>query len=155
MTPTGHDKATDSEKRCIILTLISLSLDVGLNLGTVHAAGESGPPAGTVSAGLSHTCGVEGAGTLDCWEDNTSGGATSALGTFVRPQVSAGEYHTCRVESDGTEPHASVRSKINRTGYGVSEAPAHAVARVAGGGRDEAIELLELEPHGRRERPWF
>ncbi len=60
------------------------------------------PPSGTfvsVSAVLSHTCGVRTDGSVACWGQDLFGEATPPSGEFS--SVSAGGFHTCGVRTDG------------------------------------------------------
>ena len=50
-----------------------------------------------LSAGRTHSCGIDPAGALQCWGDNTDGQTTVPTGTFV--QVSAGWYHSCALDA--------------------------------------------------------
>ena len=60
------------------------------------------PPSGTfvsISARLSHTCGVRTDGSVACWGQDLFGEATPPSGEFS--SVSAGGFHTCGVRTGG------------------------------------------------------
>jgi hypothetical protein len=57
-----------------------------------------------LSAGVQHTCGLKGYGSVACWGSDYYGGifrgqSTPPAGTFT--QVSAGGFHSCGLKSDG------------------------------------------------------
>ena len=54
----------------------------------------------SVSAGVSHSCGVKTDGSVKCWGSNFQGQSTPPDGSFS--SVSAGWYHTCGVRTDGS-----------------------------------------------------
>lgn len=52
----------------------------------------------SVSAGTSHTCGVEQAGAVRCWGSDGSGQSAPPAGMFT--QVAAGDSFTCGLRTD-------------------------------------------------------
>ncbi len=68
-------------------------------------AGQSSPPGGTlwkISAGMSHTCGLDPEGTVHCWgcgDGHAHGQCGEPDGPFE--MVSAGRFHTCGLRPDG------------------------------------------------------
>ena len=56
-------------------------------------------PFETLGVGNSNGCGVNGAGVVSCWGDNTYGQSTPPPGTFA--SLSGGEYHMCGLTTDG------------------------------------------------------
>src|SRR5688500_8763039 len=54
---------------------------------------------GSVSAGGSHSCGVQTNGALACWGANELGQASPPAGTFT--SVSAGDAHGCGIQTAG------------------------------------------------------
>ncbi|MYE72536.1 MAG: hypothetical protein F4240_04550, partial [Acidimicrobiia bacterium] len=52
----------------------------------------------SVSAGISHTCGLRTYQTIQCWGDNSNGQAAPPDGRFTA--VSAGMWHSCAVRVD-------------------------------------------------------
>jgi hypothetical protein len=89
------------------IALLAVGL-IGLALLALLAA----PPAAhaqtpgylQVSAGLYHTCAIQGlygdVGPVQCWGDNYYGETTPPAGDFK--QVTAGGYHTCGLKPDGS-----------------------------------------------------
>ena len=68
-----------------------------------NSAGQATPSDGSfisVSAGLSHTCGVKADGFVECWGSNDLGRVSPPDDTFI--SVSAGGGHTCGVKMDGS-----------------------------------------------------
>ncbi len=80
----------------------------------------------SVSAGWSHTCGVQADGTVVCWGSDSDGQATPPGGSFV--SVSAGWSHTCGVRADGTVVC------WGRNSYGQSSPPRGSFVSVSAGG---------------------
>src|SRR5262245_901851 len=60
----------------------------------------AGVIAGTVSAGVVHSCAIKTDGKLACWGGNYFGQATPPTGTYTA--VSAGGYHGCAIKTDGS-----------------------------------------------------
>ncbi len=54
----------------------------------------------SVSAGVSHSCGVKTDGSVKCWGSNFQGQSTPPDGSFS--SVSSGENHTCGVRTDNS-----------------------------------------------------
>ena len=54
----------------------------------------------SVSAGVTHSCGVRADGTVTCWGYNDDGQADAPSGGFIA--VSAGALHSCGVRADGS-----------------------------------------------------
>ena len=83
-----------------------------LAVGLIGLALLAAPPAAhaqtpgylQVSAGLYHTCAIQGlygdVGPVECWGDNYYGETTPPAGDFK--QVTAGGYHTCGLKPDGS-----------------------------------------------------
>src|SRR3954451_21254471 len=72
-----------------------------LPAGPTQASQPGGIVAGSLSAGLNHTCAIKTDGTVSCWGDNTSGQLTGVpSATFTA--ISAGANHTCGIKTDGT-----------------------------------------------------
>ncbi|MCC6387225.1 MAG: hypothetical protein IT302_07585 [Dehalococcoidia bacterium] len=96
---------------------------------TVFDGGQSTPPAGafrSVSAGYTHSCGVEAAGTIRCWGANEHGQSSPPAGQFQA--VAAGTSHTCALRLSGELTCWG----LNWSGQ--TDAPAGVFASISAGG---------------------
>ena len=90
--------------------------------------GEFTPPTGaftSVSARLSHACGVRDTGAVACWGDNEYGKSTPPTGAFT--SVSAGVNHTCGMRDTGAV------ACWGNNDYGQSTPPTGAFTSVSAG----------------------
>jgi len=82
--------------------LISLLTIVGISLGLNGCSSASdGALTEELSAGVSHTCFVDGMGLVDCWGSNDYGQIDVPDNLGKVTQISAGGDHTCALNDEG------------------------------------------------------
>jgi hypothetical protein len=108
-----------------VIAVGALALIASAESATAAPILSAAPTASTVSAGETHTCGVQSDGLLACWGDNGSGQSSPPAGTFS--QVSSGTFHTCAIRTDRT------LACWGSNGFGQTSAPSGTFSDVSSG----------------------